>query len=138
MTQSTPPLARDRYERALAGYRRHISGTSHCTLRSYCRDNHVNYDGMKKWMYSSGLSVKSLKQESSVPSATLSDETGSRMLLPVIPATSEGRSAPSGSILSGVTLTFPDGTVLSVRRCSPEALVELVTCYRKEVAPCSR
>ena len=25
MPQSTPPLARDRYERALAGYRRHIS-----------------------------------------------------------------------------------------------------------------
>ena len=89
-------------------------------------------------MYSSGLSVKSLKHESAVAAATLSDETGSHMLLPVIPATSEGRSAPSGSILSGVSLTFPDGTVLAVRRCSPEALVELVTRYRKEAAPCSR
>jgi hypothetical protein len=28
--------------------------------------------------------------------------------------------------------------VLAVRRCSPEALVELVTRYRKEAAPCSR
>jgi hypothetical protein len=93
---------------------------------------------MRKWMYSSGLSVKSLKHEGAVAAATLSDETGSHMLLPVIPATSEGRSAPSGSILSGVSLTFPDGTVLAVRRCSPEALVELVTRYRKEAAPCSR
>lgn len=89
-------------------------------------------------MYSSGLSVKSLKQESAVAAATLSDETGGHMLLPVIPATSEGRSAPSGSFLSGVSLTFPDGTVLAVRRCGPEALVELVTRYRKEARPCSR
>ena len=35
-------------------------------------------------MYSSGMSVKSLKQESAVAAATLSDETGSHMLLPVI------------------------------------------------------
>ena len=34
-------------------------------------------------MYSSGLSVKSLKQESAVAAATLSDKTGSHMLLPV-------------------------------------------------------
>lgn len=89
-------------------------------------------------MYSSGLSVKSLKQENAAAAATLSDETGSHMLLPVIPATSEGRSAPSGSFLSGVSLTFPDGTVLSVRRCSPESLISLVTLYRKEARPCSR
>ena len=89
-------------------------------------------------MYSSGLSVKSLKQESAVAAATLSDETGSHMLLPVIPSQPDKPASSPSDFLSGVTLTFPDGTVLSVRRCSPESLISLVTLYRKEAAPCSR
>jgi len=99
---------------------------------------HVNYDGMKKWLSSCGLSVSLLKSRAGSFHAEVREETGDRMFLPVIPSQPDKSASSPPDYLCGVSLTFPDGTVLAVRRCSPEALVELVTRYRKEVAPCSR
>ena len=138
MPQSTPPIARDRYERALKGYRHRLSLSPKCTLRSFCSEMHVNYNGMKKWLSSCGLSVSSLKSRSGSCHAEIREETGDRMFLPVIPSPPDNPMSSPPDFLSGVTLTFPDGTVLSVRRCSPESLVSLVTLYRKEAPSCSR
>ena len=138
MSQTTPPIARGRYERTLKDYRHRLSVSPKCTLSSYCAEVHVNYDGMKKWLSSCGLSVSSLKQQSVSSRAEVREETGSRSFLPVIPSLPDTPPSSPSDFLSGVSLTFPDGTVLSVRRCSPESLVSLVTLYRKEAPSCSR
>lgn len=138
MPQSTPPSARDRYERTLKGYRRRLTVFPKCTLRSFCSEMHVNYNGMKKWLSSCGLSVSSLKRQSVGSHAEVREETGERMFLPVIPSQPDKPTSSPSDFLCGVSLTFPDGTVLSVRRCSPESLISLVTLYRKEAQPCSR
>ena len=138
MPQSTPPVARDRYERTLKGYRHRLAVFPKCTLRSFCSEMHVNYNGMKKWLSSNGLSVGSLKSRAGGFHAEVREETGDRTFLPVIPSQPDKPASSPSDFLSGVTLTFPDGTVLAVRRCSPESLISLVTLYRKEAQPCSR
>ena len=131
-------MAHCRYERTLKGYRQRLSVSPKCTLSSYCSEMHVNYFGMKKWLSSCGLSVSSLKSQSDRSHAEIRDETGGRSFLPVIPSQPDKPASSPSAFLCGVSLTFPDGTVLSVRRCSPESLISLVTHYRKEALPCSR
>ena len=93
---------------------------------------------MKKWLSSYGLSVGSLKSRADSFHAEVREETGDRTFLPVIPFQPYKPASSPSDFLSGVTLTFPDAMVLSVRRSSPESLISLVTLYRKEAQPSSR
>ena len=40
------------------------------------------------------------------------------------------------SVLSGVSLTFPDGTIVNIKRGSAKALVSFLSLYRKGGEPC--
>ena len=75
MPQSTPPVARDRYVHTLKGYRHRLTVFPKCTLHSFCSEMHVNYNGMKKWLSSCGLSVGSLKSRAGSFLAEVREET---------------------------------------------------------------
>ena len=76
MPQSTPPVARDCYVRTLKGYCHRLTVFPKCTLRSFCSEMHVNYNGMKKWLSSCGLSIGSLKSRAGSFHAEVREETG--------------------------------------------------------------
>jgi ABC-type histidine transport system ATPase subunit len=40
-------------------------------------------------------------------------------------------------VLTGISLTLPDGTVVSIRRGSAEAVVSFLKLYTGEASPCS-
>ena len=42
-----------------------------------------------------------------------------------------------GDILTGISLTLPDGTAISIRRGSAEAVVSFLRLYSGEGSPCS-
>jgi hypothetical protein len=69
---------------------------------------HVNYNGMKKWLSSCGLSVGSLKSRAGGFHAEVREETGDRTFLPVIPSQPDKPASSPSDFLSGVTLTFHD------------------------------
>ena len=57
--------------------------------------------------------------------------------LPVIPSGNENESARPSDILMGIGLTLPDGTVITIRRGSAEAVVSFLKLYSGEGLPCS-
>ena len=44
---------------------------------------------------------------------------------------------PQPDLLTGISLTLPDGTAISIRRGSAEAVVSFLKLYTKEDLPCS-
>lgn len=53
-----------RYQRTWRGFEAIFRRGGYATLSAYCKSVHVNYEGMKKWVSASGLSVRRLKHES--------------------------------------------------------------------------
>ena len=57
-----------------------------------------------------------------------------------LPVSLNGRrcnDAQSDDALTGISLTLPDGTVISIRRGSAEAVVSFLKLYSGEAKPCS-
>jgi hypothetical protein len=57
--------------------------------------------------------------------------------LPVLPNNQQETDTQSGGILTGISLTLPDGTAISIRRGSAKAVVSFLKLYSGEVTPCS-
>lgn len=102
--------AHDLYTRTLSDYKSCLCSSPALTLRSYCRERHVNYHGMCLWLSRHGISIRELRPSSSVTTAKEPASSFSR-LLPVC-------SSPSSSsdMLYGVTITFPDGVTVSIKQ----------------------
>ena len=58
------------------------------------------------------------------------------MFLPVTAdETASGNPMPDADLLSGVSLTFPDGTIVNIKRGSAKALVSFLSLYWKGGEP---
>ena len=115
----------------------------HPTLRltPFLRSKHVYHRGFEKWMYRHGYSVGDAKGRILALQMERSDvspaESVSPSFLPVSIGGSEVADARSCDFLSGISLTLPDGTVVSIRRGSAEAVVSFLKLYSGEGVPCS-
>ena len=131
-----------RYQRTWRGFVSIINSGVSLTLSAYCKSVHVNYDGMKKWVSSSGLSVRRLKQSTRgnapLPVVGRVQETTLSAFMQFVPSSVPSASAP----LRGVSLTFPDGVSLTLQECTPEGIVTLLETYARRrsarEAACSR
>jgi len=72
-------------------------------------------------------------ERSDVPSA----ESGSPSFLPVCVSGARVSDTRSPDLLAGVSLTLPDGTVVSIRRGSAGAVASFLKLYSGEDVPCS-
>ena len=134
-------MAYTRYQRTWRGFEAifHRGGTA--TLSAYCRQVHVSYEGMKKWVSASGLSVRQLKQSHrKAPVRAAESEQGDTVsaFMQFIPASVPSVSTP----MHGVCISFPDGVKLTLQECSPEGIVTLLDTYERRrsarEAECSR
>ena len=134
-------MAYTRYQRTWKGFEAilHRGGTA--TLSAYCRQVHVSYEGMKKWVSASGLSVRGLKQSHRKASPQITGEGGedtSDTFMQFIPASVPSASKP----MRGVCINFPDGVKLTLQECTPEGIVTLLDTYERRrsarEAECSR
>ena len=113
----------------------------HPTLRlaTYLRYKHVYHRGFEKWMYRNGYSVHAAKARllSLRMEAVATENPEVPGFLPVLPSNQQEAEAQSCGILSGISLTLPDGTAISIRRGSAEAIVSFLKLYSGEGSPCS-
>jgi hypothetical protein len=133
-------LAYTRYQRTWHGFEAIFRRGGSATLSAYCKSVHVNYEGMKKWVSASGLSVRRLKQGTrTTPHQATADETEEALdmfvqFMPQMP----GTYAP----MHGVCINFPDGVLLTLQECTPEGIVTLLDIYARRrtarEAECSR
>jgi len=113
----------------------------HPTLRlaAYLRYKHVHHRGFEKWMYRNGYSVHAAKDRllSLRMESVATENPEAPGFLPVLPGNQQETDTQAGDILSGISLTLPDGASVSIRRGSAEAVVSFLKLYSGEGAPCS-
>lgn len=134
--------ATKRYESVWNTFIRELTRNSTVTLSSIQEQRHVDKNGMKKWMESNGLSVKEAKQRvrecqhDAIPQPMLSlSEDSGHLFLPMTTEKTVSCHEPY-DILSGVSLTFPDGTQVNIKRGSAKAVMSFLKLYQREDLPC--
>ncbi len=132
------PTADARYEKTWHQFLSALETQPRLRLAPFLRSQHVYQRGFEKWMYRHGYSVGEAKgrvlqlgmdvQASSSPGAPSS----------FLPVDVRGDSSiPQPDLLTGISLTLPDGTTVSIRRGSAEAVVSFLKLYSGEGLPCS-
>lgn len=113
----------------------------HMHLSRYLRIHNVSQRGFEKWLYKKGYSVREakdrvlqLQRESAIRESSLTEASS---FLPIAFGEGESETARPVNILTGISLTLPDGTVISIRRGSAEAVVSFLKLYSGEGVPCS-
>lgn len=124
-----PEPAGTRYARVWADFSASVQRGEAKTLSSYCRITHTSYEGIRYWLRSRGLSVKSLRKPDSdqvnSSSATVAESK------PVSFIQFAPSAAPvSSASFRGVSITFPDGVTLSLQEGSAEGVADLLAIYR--------
>jgi hypothetical protein len=128
----------DRYESTWHLFLNELERNPKARLAPFLVSHHVYQRGFQRWMSRHGYSVGEAKgrvlqlridKQATVGSA---DVPG---FLPVELGGDTGRPQPD--LLTGVSLTLPDGTVVSIRRGSAGAVVSFLKLYSGEGQPCS-
>ena len=135
-------IASKRYESVWNTFLQELTRDSAVTLSSLQKKWHVNRSGMKQWMRNSGLSVKEAKKH--IHECRHYAEEGQMLPLPAtagnlfLPMTTDqpALQPESCEILSGVSLVFPDGTQVNIRRGSAQAVMSFLKLYQREDLPC--
>ena len=138
----TNMTAAKRYESVWNAFLNELPHNPTATLTSFLKRCNVRQGRMKRWMENNGLSVKEAKkrlrdcQHDGIgdPMSPLSEDSGS-LFLPMATAIPAPRSE-SCDILSGVSLTFPDGTQVNIKRGSAQAVMSFLKLYQREDLPC--
>ena len=135
--------AEERYEETWNSYLALLNKDPKASLASFTKLKSVYYRGMTKWMSRKGLSVFDAKAKirdchrkalSSVE--PVSCDKGSMFLPVTADEMASGSLMAEPDVLSGVSLTFPDGTIVNIKRGSAKALVSFLSLYRKGGEPC--
>lgn len=112
------------YERTWVRFNRMASSIPTLTLRSLCKDSCVNYCGMQEWMAQHGY-VEPEQADADKDRAPEENPT----FIQLNPVSSP--QSMTCDILRQVSITFSEGTVLTLQECSPEGVVSLLDTYAR-------
>ena len=127
-----------RYEKAWHQFLSALERQPRLRLAPFLRSQHVYQRGFEKWMYSHGHSVGDAKGrvlQLRMDAESSSSPDAPSGFLPV--DVREDAASPQPDLLTGISLTLPDGTTVSIRRGSAEAVVSFLELYSGEGQPCS-
>lgn len=132
--------ATERYERAWNAFQIHLNHNPKASLIPFLKERHVSHRSMHRWMSEKGYSVRLAKQQIRLLQAearkecseAIAKDTG-MMFLPM--------EMPSDSVcpenyLFGITLTFPNGTIVTIKKGSAKSVMHLMKLYEKEDLLC--
>ena len=134
--------AEERYEETWNSYLALLDKDPKASLTSFTKSKSVYYRGMTKWMSRKGLSVFDAKAKirdchrKALSVEPVSCDKGSMFLPVTADEMASGSLMAEPDVLSGVSLTFPDGTIVNIKRGSAKALVSFLSLYRKGGEPC--
>ena len=130
-----------RYEKTWHQFLSELEKQPCLCLAAYLRSVQVKRRGFEKWLYGRGYSVHDaksrvlkLRNESDALDSSMSS---SPSILPVRLVSESDVPVRPCDLLAGISLTLPDGTVVSIRRGSAEAVVSFLKLYSGEGLPCS-
>ena len=130
-----------RYEKVWHQFLSELEQQPRLRLAAYLRSVQVKQRGFEKWLYGRGYSVHDAKsrvlrfrKESDALDSSMSSAPS---ILPVRMVSGPDIPVRPCDLLSGISLTLPDGTVINIRRGSAEAVVSFLKLYSGEGVPCS-
>lgn len=135
--------AKERFEKAWDAFLIHLNHHPTAGLRPFLADKHVCYGSMLNWMKEKGYSVSHAKSEirkahaeaqDKIEEAT-SDGSGN-LFVPMEPLKETSISLSLGDTLCGINLTFPNGTIATIKKGSAKAVMSLMKLYEKEDMLC--
>jgi hypothetical protein len=130
-----------RYEKIWHLFLSELERQPRIRLTAYLRSKHVYQRGFEKWMSRHGYSVREAKGRIlrlKMESVNAGKEGVDRStFLPVRLAGNTDAASELHVMLTGISLTFPDGTAVNIRRGSAEAVVSFLKLYSGEGVSCS-
>jgi len=126
-----------RYEKLWNDYLSALAKKPHLPLSRFLKPRHIGIHGFEMWMSRKGLSARQAKVQAQSLQPELSNVPSESSILPVVFHEESCLESRSCDILTGISLTLPDGTVVSIRRGSAEAVVSFLKLYSGEGSPCS-
>lgn len=133
--------AEERYEKAWGSFLVYLNRNPKAQLTPFLKERHVNHRTMQNWMSEKGYSVLRAKMEIRAAQAAARKEkaeatssTTGMMFVPLEPPTVE---LPAEDTLSGISLTFPNGTIVTIKKGGAKSVMQLIKLYGKEDALCS-
>ena len=135
--------AKERYEKAWDAFLIHLKHHPTAGLRPFLADKHVCYGSMLNWMTEKGYSVSQAKSEIRKAHAEAQDKKEeaasdgpSNLFVPMEPLKETCADLPMADILCGISLTFPNGTIATIKKGSAKAVMSLMKLYEKEDMLC--
>lgn len=133
--------AKERYEQVWNKYLILLNKNPRARLTPFLRAEHIYHRGMQQWMYLHGLSVQMAKQKIRMLQAEASDKchfpssscTGAMFLPAEVPACPH---SDTSGLLSGISVTFPDGSQVSIKHGSAQAVMSFLKLYSREEVLC--
>ena len=110
------------------------------SLARFLRTRHVGVHSYENWMSRKGYSAREAKaRAASLQPEPLRMESMApeESFVPVVVREGFRPESNPDDILTGISLTLPDGTAISIRRGSAEAVVSFLRLYSGEGSPCS-
>ena len=130
-----------RYEKAWDDYLSELAMNPDLYLSSFLKSHHIGVHGFENGMSRKGYSVRRAKAHAAGLQPVSSKEEAATIpaasFVPVVLGEDSSIESHSCDILTGISLTLPDGTVINIRRGSAEAVVSFLKLYSGEGAPCS-
>lgn len=116
--------ATERYETSWNAYLKELNRHPTTRLATFLKSRHINSHGMDMWMHRHGLSVSEAKRrikeahkKSKEDQMPPSSESTGMMFMPV-DGTALQNMPDNEDVLSGISFTFPDGTLASIKKGS--------------------
>lgn len=126
-----------RYEKIWDDYLSELTTMPNLRLCSYLRARGINVHGYENWMSRRGHSARLARLHAlNLQPEPLKKESCTVAESSFVPVVLHEESN-SCDILTGISLTLPDGTVITIRRGSAEAVVSFLKLYSGEGSPCS-
>lgn len=130
-----------RYEKIWHQFLSKLEKQPRLRLAAYLRSVQVKQRNFEKWLYGRGYSVRDAKSRvlrfRNESDALDSSMSSAPPILPVRLVSEPDVPVLPCDLLTGISLTLPDGTVINIRRGSAEAVVSFLKLYLGEGAPCS-
>ena len=132
--------ASTRYSDTLEKFKLRLSQNPGASLREFCHEVHVNYDGMKSWYSHHDISMRNLRKEAKKRLALPEDKP--MAFVPICPKASSKDSMANAARdkLHKIKITFPGGIDLALQESEIDNVVSLLLEYRRRqggTVPCS-
>ena len=132
--------ATERYERAWNAFQIHLNHNPKASLIPFLKERHVNHRSMHRWMSEKGYSVRLAKQQIRLLQAEArkecSEATDKDTGMMFLPMEMSSDSVCPENYLFGITLTFPNGTIVTIKKGSAKSVMHLMKLYEKEDLLC--